>query len=72
MAAVFSKEDTLGCHLEDTLKAKGGLCDEKVVSLLVNKGLERIRDLIALGVSFDGDTEGLSLPREEAHRRERI
>lgn len=72
IAAVFSKDDTPEQHLQDTMKAGAGLCNEEIVSLLVHDGPKRIKDLIAWGVPFDRDRGALSLAREGAHSRERV
>src|SRR5262249_1086236 len=54
----------------------GGLCHGDVVARVVSEGPERVRDLIALGVHFDGreDPEGWAydLGQEGGHSQRRI
>lgn len=60
-------------HLEDTLVAGAGLCDEKTVSVLVQEGQANIEQLISLGVPFDRRQDGdLLMTREGGHRKNRI
>lgn len=75
IASVFDQEDSFDLHIEDTLKSGDGLCHEDIVKLVVEEGPERIRELIAMGVSFshqekDGDV--LDLGREGGHSKRRI
>jgi len=60
-------------HIEDTLAAGDGLCDEEAVSLLSQHSREAIDDLIAHGFEFDRDENGkLLYTKEAAHSCERI
>lgn len=60
-------------HLEDTLAAGAGLCDEKAVSVLVQEGQSNIERLISLGVPFDRRQNGdLLMTREGGHRKNRV
>lgn len=60
-------------HLEDTLVAGAGLCDEKAVSILVQEGQSNIQQLLSLGVPFDRRQNGdLLMTREGGHRKNRI
>ncbi len=73
IAAAIGKDDSTDLHFEDTIKAGKGLCIERNVRLLVEEGLERVIDLIHLGVNFDRDDEGLiKLTREGAHCKSRV
>ncbi len=72
IAAVMSDEDTVGIHLEDTLKAGDGLCREEAVKTLVEEGPERIMELISWGAEFDKEGLKLDLTLEAAHSRRRI
>lgn len=73
IAAVISSEDDVRLHLEDTLKAGAGMCDEKAVETLVKDGPDIIRELRELGVPFDINADGeLLITREGGHRRRRI
>ena len=72
IAVVMSDEDTVGIHLEDTLKAGDGLCREDAVKTLVEEGPERIAELISWGAEFDREGLKLALTLEAAHSRRRI
>jgi aspartate oxidase len=51
--AVAEPLDSSELHLEDTVKAGAGLCDQSAVDVLVREGPHRIRQLIARGAHFD-------------------
>ncbi|HLN55858.1 MAG TPA: L-aspartate oxidase [Bacteroidales bacterium] len=73
IAAVFSEPDNFEKHIKDTLVAGGGICDEEVVRMVVQEAPDRIKDLIALGVSFDKKEDGTyDLAREGGHTEYRI
>ncbi|MEM7755725.1 MAG: L-aspartate oxidase [Planctomycetota bacterium] len=65
--------DTPESHLEDTLTAGAGLCDEPTARLLVEDGGARIRELIEWGMPFDVGPGGLpAVGREGGHSARRI
>ena len=73
VAGIYGPGDSAALHAEDTLAAGGGLSDPAAVDVLVAEGSARNAELIARGVAFDRDGDGmLSLGREAAHRRARI
>ena len=73
IAAALDPADSPAEHLADTLTAGVGLCDEDAVRVLVEEGPDRVRELIALGATFDAEPGGgLSLTREGGHHRNRI
>ncbi len=73
IAAAMDPADSPEEHLEDTLVAGVGLCDETAVRALVTEGPQRVRELVALGAEFDRDAEGqILLTREGGHHRDRI
>lgn len=80
IACVSDADDSIDLHVQDTLTAGAGLCDEEVVRMIVSEGPARIRELIDLGVHFDlrqseTDENGepaLDLTREGGHSRRRI
>nr|WP_185992573.1 L-aspartate oxidase [Janibacter cremeus] len=73
IAAALAPEDSPQEHLDDTLVAGGGLCDESAVEVLVTEGPARVRELISLGARFDTDESGaITLTREGGHHRDRI
>src|SRR5687767_3226833 len=58
IASVTSPEDSFELHVQDTLIAGAGLCDEQIVRRIVTDGPERIRELMELGVHFDERENG--------------
>jgi L-aspartate oxidase len=72
VAVALSDEDEIGIHLQDTLVAGDGLCDEDAVRILVEEGPLRIEQLIEWGAEFDKTNNKLSFTREGAHSRNRI
>jgi L-aspartate oxidase len=73
IAAVLHGDDCFENHVQDTLKAGDGLCDENVVRMVVENGPARIRELIDLGVKFVKEKDGrLSLGREGGHSKRRV
>ncbi|MCZ2526779.1 L-aspartate oxidase [Streptomyces sp. SCUT-3] len=73
IAAALGEGDTPEQHLDDTLVAGAGLCDEDAVRLLVTEGPAAVRRLIATGAAFDTGADGeILLTREGGHHRRRI
>ncbi|WP_329275398.1 L-aspartate oxidase [Streptomyces sp. NBC_01451] len=73
IAAALGEGDTPEQHLDDTLVAGAGLCDEEAVRILVTEGPDAVRRLIETGAHFDESSEGgLELTREGGHHRRRI
>lgn len=73
VAAVVDPNDTVEAHVEDTLVAGAGLCDEEAVRIVVTEGPQRVQELIDLGARFSRDPDGdLSLGREGGHSAHRI
>lgn len=79
VACVWGSGDSFELHVQDTLEAGAGLCDEAAVRAIVADGPDRIRELIDLGVHFDEreTTDGsgaheLDLGKEGGHSRRRV
>ncbi|MFQ5949919.1 MAG: L-aspartate oxidase, partial [Nitrospiria bacterium] len=73
VAAALSEEgEAIQSHYQDTVEAGRGLCREDAVSILVEEGPQRVRELIAWGATFDKAGNGFALTREGAHRQNRI
>lgn len=73
IAGVYGPGDSPALHAADTLTAGAGLSDATAVDVLVEDGSTRIAELIARGVAFDRDAEGMMLlGREAAHSHARI
>jgi L-aspartate oxidase len=72
IAGVWADDDSPESHLQDTMVAGAGICDERAVEVLVTEGPDRIREMIALGVQFDAQDGQILLTREGGHRCRRI
>jgi L-aspartate oxidase len=72
VAVALSDDDEISLHVEDTLKAGAGLCDEKAVRVLVAEGPRYITELIEWGAQFDREGGELAFTQEAAHSRRRI
>ncbi|MEM4391057.1 MAG: L-aspartate oxidase [Candidatus Diapherotrites archaeon] len=71
IACAIGKKDSWKKHAKDTILAGKGLCNEKVVNLITSKGKRTIRELIDLGLKFDGDKK-IELGLEGGHSQRRI
>ena len=75
ISVVLDKTDSIQSHIDDTLVAGAGLCDENAVRYTVEHARENIEWLIQQGVSFtrDGVTaETYHLTQEGGHSHRRI
>lgn len=74
VAAVWDKAvDNYEKHIADTLDAGDGLCDEKIVEIVVKEGPKRVRELIKWGTRFDKKkNKKYDLGREGGHGVNRI
>ncbi|MFH1830822.1 MAG: L-aspartate oxidase [Pseudomonadota bacterium] len=73
IAAVVSEADSFESHIEDTLSAGKGLCNEDVVREIVNEGPAHIRRLIEWGVRFShGEKRPFDLTKEGGHSHRRV
>lgn len=73
IAAVWEQSDSFEKHIQDTLIAGDGLCNEEVVRMVVTEGTERVKELIEWGTRFDKTTSGnYDLAREGGHSEHRI
>ena len=75
ISAVLAKDDSVESHVQDTLIAGAGLCDETVTRYIVSHGQEAIAWLIEQGVSFTQDPAnetGYHLTREGGHSHRRV
>ncbi len=75
IAAVLDSGDTHQKHIDDTLVAGGGLCDEPATRFIIEHGREAIEWLIEQGVPFTRDPSaelGFHLTREGGHSERRI
>lgn len=72
MAVALAPEDSPRAHLEDTLVAGAGLCEEAAVAILTEEAPARFRDLVARGVAWDEEAGHVALTLEGAHRYRRV
>ncbi|GLU02058.1 hypothetical protein SLE2022_193290 [Rubroshorea leprosula] len=73
VSAVLCPSDSVESHMQDTIVAGAYLCDEETVRVVCTEGPDRIRELIAMGASFDhGEDGNLHLAREGGHSHHRI
>lgn len=79
IAAVMEATDSIQSHIDDTLVAGAGLCDEEAVRYVVERGRDAISGLVGLGVEFDRSADepkedgyGYHLTREGGHSHRRI
>ncbi|MBT3059391.1 MAG: L-aspartate oxidase [Candidatus Thiodiazotropha sp.] len=77
ISAVLDEEDSIASHVKDTLDAGVGLCDEKIVQLVVEQGPMNIDWLLKGGVNFTRDdnsesSSGYHLTREGGHSHRRV
>lgn len=76
VACVMTSDDTLQSHVDDTLDAGAGLCNEDVVREIVTDGPEAVAELVEMGLSFNekGVEEGggYDLGREGGHSKRRV
>ncbi|HEX5652031.1 MAG TPA: L-aspartate oxidase [Chitinophagaceae bacterium] len=67
------ENDSFEKHIEDTLVAGDGLCNEKVVEIVVKEGPDRVREIIEWGARFDKEKDGdYKLGKEGGHSEFRI
>lgn len=68
-----TEQDSFSKHIEDTLIAGDGLCNEKIVEIVVREGVDRINELIEWGARFDKEPDGdYKLGKEGGHSEFRI
>jgi L-aspartate oxidase len=72
IAAVMGQGDSFAEHVQDTLVAGAGLCDEAVVRQVVEAAPAALGWLIDQGVPFDRLAEGYHLTREGGHSHRRV
>jgi len=77
IACVMDPADSFKKHIDDTLSAGKGLCDKNAVTVVVEEGPERIRELLQWGVKFsksdhESNPYGLHLGKEGGHSLKRI
>jgi len=67
------EQDSFEKHIEDTLVAGDGLCNRRVVEIVVKEGVQRIEEIISWGAQFDKESDGdYKLGKEGGHSEYRI
>ena len=73
IAAVMYNPDSYEKHINDTIIAGDGLCDEKVVRFTIQESTERIKELVKWGTKFDKTSTGrYDLAKEGGHSEYRV
>ena len=73
IACVWDDNDNFEKHIQDTLIAGDGLCDENVVRKILTQVPDRINDLVEFGLKFTKNEDGdYDLGKEGGHTERRI
>lgn len=73
IAAVMYQPDSYEKHVQDTLIAGDGMCNEEVVRMVITESTQRINELIEWGANFDKtETGAYDLAKEGGHSEHRI
>jgi len=72
IAVALGPDDAVEFHIQDTLYSGVGLNEKSIVEKTIKEGIERVKDLISLGVKFDKTDGNLDLTEEGAHSKRRI
>ena len=75
IAAALSSDDSPQSHVQDTLIAGAGLCDENITRYVAENAADAIHWLINQGINFTGDRNnqtGYHLAQEGGHSTRRI
>ena len=72
IAGVWDRNDSIESHIQDTLTAGAGLCDENIVRDVVTEGPQEIQTLMNMGVAFTKTQGQLHLGHEAGHAFPRI
>jgi L-aspartate oxidase len=73
IAAVMYTPDSFEKHVQDTIIAGDGLCDERIVRLIITESTDRVKELIRWGAKFDKTVTGkYDLAKEGGHSEYRV
>jgi L-aspartate oxidase len=73
IAAVMYTPDSFEKHIQDTIIAGDGLCDENIVRITIKESTDRIKELIKWGTKFDKTKSGrFDLAKEGGHSEFRV
>ena len=73
VAIVQNESDSFEKHVQDTLRAGDGLCNEEVVRMVISEGPNCLSEMVNWGVHFDTDKTGeFDLGKEGGHSENRV
>ncbi len=73
VAIVQHEADSFEKHVQDTLRSGDGLCEERVVRMVIEEGPQCLRDMLSWGVHFDTNNQGdFDLGKEGGHSENRV
>jgi len=72
VAAAIGPDDSTESHIRDTMAVGGGINNQEAVRILVEEGVERVKELISWGFTFDGSGGSPDLGREGGHSCNRV
>ncbi|MHC4186554.1 MAG: L-aspartate oxidase [Planctomycetota bacterium] len=72
IASVLKTEDSFESHIQDTINAGCGMCDEKVVEMVVRQGPGLLNELLQWGVEFDMSGVEMATTMEGGHSHSRV
>ncbi|MEX0703678.1 MAG: L-aspartate oxidase [Planctomycetales bacterium] len=72
IAGAFDPLDDFAQHAADTIAAGKGLCDERIVEMVVREAPERILELVRFGAHFDTEDGEIALTQEGGHSHRRV
>lgn len=72
IAVVQEEDDTFESHISDTLDTGCGLCNKKVVELVVRGGPAQLEQLRKWSAPFDMDGSKIAVGREGGHKQARV
>lgn len=68
-----TERDSFEKHINDTLDAGDGLCNEEIVDIVIKEGPDRVEEIIQWGAQFDKDADGDYMRgKEGGHSEHRI
>ena len=72
IAGVLDEQDSFEQHIDDTLIAGAGLCDQRAVKFTIQSGTDALNWLIEQSVPFSLEGKQLHLTKEGGHSHRRI
>ena len=72
IAAAIGDNDSVDSHIYDTLTAGRGLCNKMAVEILADEGVQRVNELIKLGMPFEWDNGEIVVGSGAGHSHNRV